>query len=1406
MANHDRPLRWLLPVAGICTIGAWIGIVLASVPEWPALLALAAVTLGAVATCVGWSWSRIHSAKHLRQAELRIAEARRQSIDVLESITDAFFTVDHSWRYTYVNHRWEVTFGKTRKEILGQTLWEVFPKIVGTPIEEDYRRAERDQVPITFEVFSPYVHRWLEVRAFPTRDGLSAYLRDVSERKQSEQALQASEELLRLVTDAAPVLIFYADIDERYRFVNQGYARRWGMPREQIIGKRIAEVIGDTAYHLIRRQVRSVLNGHEVEFEGEIPYDRLGRQFVHFAFAPDRGADGKVRGFVAALTDVTRRRQAEEALLETEASFRQIVESVSDYAIYLLDLDGTVATWNAGAQRIQGYSAEEIIGQHFSRFFHADAQASGLPAEQLRQAATEGQAKSEGWRVRNDGSCFWANDLITALRDTTGNLKGFSVITRDSTERKQAEEALLDAKAELEARVRMRTADLEAAVTSLRQSRERFELAVRGSRDGIWDWDVSTNAVYFSPRWKEMLGYREDEIDNHFEEWERLVHPDDLPAAMHVLTDYLEGRRPDYEVEFRMRHRDGFWRWIYSRGEAVRDETGRPCRMAGSHTDITERKRAEQALRDSQRRFRAIFDQTFQFIGVMSPEGKLLEANRSALEFAGIREKDVLGRYFWETPWWSHSPELQERLKQAITDAVAGKFVRFEASHPGADGRLHYVDFSLKAVRDEAGTVIMLIPEGRDITERKLAEQELQRAKEAAEAASRAKSEFVANMSHEVRTPMNGILNMTQLVLDTPLTRNQRQSLEMVYTSAEGLMTVINDVLDFSKIEAGRLDLDPVDFHLHEMLGDTLQTLALRAHEKGLELACRVAPDVPEIVTADPTRLRQVLVNLVGNAIKFTEQGEVVLTVRKGEGEGRQPLADATAPTLSESCLLHFEVSDSGIGIPTEKQRLIFEPFTQADGSTTRRHGGTGLGLTISARLVDLMGGRLLVASEPGRGSTFHFAVPLGLPRRPPSRILPPLITLPAGMPILVVDDNAVNRHILLEMLEAWGLRPTAVSGAETALEELERAASAGEPFPMVLLDAMMPGVDGFSLLEEMRRRPRIAGATVMMLSSADRQGDSERCQRLGLSAYLLKPIKPSELRRALAEAIHGLPMEQSPERPRTTSTIESPKRCLRVLLAEDNPVNQRVVQQLLQLRGHTVTVVGDGAAAIEAVRKATYDVVLMDVQMPGMDGFEATIALRAAEVDMGRRVPVVALTAHAMKGDRERCLAAGMDEYLSKPIQPADLYRVVESLGGRAEPPPFDRRVLGKLANDSALVAELAGLFCCDCPKQMASIRAALDRDDSRALRDAAHGLKGAAMTLGAAEVTNQAARLERCGKTGEMAEARLALPELEAAVEKLVQALRELTEGTGDSTSADPGGCEAPPGPSISHSAATE
>ncbi|MGQ0737149.1 MAG: response regulator [Acidobacteriota bacterium] len=787
-----------------------------------------------------------------------------------------------------------------------------------------------------------------------------------------------------------------------------------------------------------------------------------------------------------------------------------------------------------------------------------------------------------------------------------------------------------------------------------------------------------------------------------------------------------------------------------------------------------------QELAASEERYRTLVRRSPTAVYQTTLDGVVQECNDAFARLLGYADREECLAGIVTTDHVSAAD--RRRLLTALQQN--GTVSDFEIPVRKRDGSTIWVLENATLLPSIAGARVMFEGTLIDITDRKHASAALAHAVVAAEGAARAKTEFLANMSHEIRTPMNGIIGMTELALNTRLTYEQREYLRTVQSSADALLRLINDILDFSKIEAGKLAIDELTFDLSDLIDKAVAVQAPVAHAKGLELAVHVAADLPGTLIGDPGRLRQVLLNVLSNAIKFTERGEVVLTV-------------TAAAHQDIGVVVEFAVRDTGIGIAPGKQSMIFDAFTQEDASTTRRYGGTGLGLAITAQLIKLMGGTILVESAPGQGSIFRVTLPFREGANPASSAVSPSEAVLVGMPVLVVDDNATNRRILRDMLASFGMSPTVVESAEAAIRVLERASVEGRPCGLALVDYQMPDVDGLELARRIAKAGGRAPTVVMMLSSAGGQRD-EGAAAAGVSAWLTKPIRQSALKDALLAVLAGnQPRADPSDEPPKSAQAGSAAQGARILVAEDNHANRRMVTVMLEQAGHTVHAVENGRQAVEAWGHGGFDVVLMDVQMPEMDGFEATSAIRSAEASTGSHVPIVALTAHALKGDRELCLAAGMDHYLSKPLRSDHLLAMVRqiirfkaqpstsgstSAASTPNPAPMwlDRHhILARLGGNGALLDELINIFVAESPSMLASLRQSVESHDAAGVQAHAHLLKGSVVSFGPGPAMDALQALENIGQTHQLSDGHLLLACVEEEVRRLRSALHALTSG---------------------------
>ncbi len=1084
--------------------------------------------------------------------------------------------------------------------------------------------------------------------------------------QQAQQALQSERALSRSFIDCLPVC--FVLVDQAGKFL------RWNARIEQVLHYSAAELLSITAFDTIAEEGREPMRG-KIEEAFASGFSDLetalltkeGLKIPYYLTSAALLVEGKP--CIAGVgIDLSARKAAEEQLRQSEARYRLLFER-SLAGIFRYRMDKGVVDCNEAAARILGHSSPQgFLGSDVSRIF-----ASPQDVEYANQSlSTNGLLNNfEVCLRRADGSPVWVLENVTVTEHRQGQPFAIEGTFIDITERRRAEEALHDSEQRIALKNRLASicltvpddemyGEVLSVVLEVMQSSqglfgyidEEGALVVPSLTRDVWEkCAVANKSLRFPPEiwggiWGRSLQEKRALCSNLPGKVPQghvaisrclsvpIVHNQALVGLLLVANKSADYDQSDLELLQRM------------------VDFLAPVLHARLQRDAQERarKRAEDALRVSEARFRALVENILESIFVVNEEGVITYAGPSAPQVVGYSVEEIQGQNVLELV----HPEDQARTRALFAQILQNPSVPYRGEcqwRHKLDWR--WYDFTAQNLLHDPSVHGVLI-NSRDVTERKHVMIELQKAKEAADAANRAKSEFLANMSHEIRTPINGILGMTELALDTDLTSEQREYLVMAKQSSEVLLEVINDILDFSKVESGKLDLECIEFVLGDCIAQEMNALTVLAHNKGLELAYRIAPEIPACVAGDPGRLRQIILNLVNNAIKFTERGEVVVYVDQ-------------ASSAEHSVELHFRVVDTGIGIAADKQSLLFQAFSQADTSISRKFGGTGLGLAICARLVGLMGGRIWLESRESVGSTFHFIIPFG--------IAPPLPPEPAPVdlrqvPILIVDDNATNRQILSEYAAGWGMRPQSVENSEAALEALRLAHCAGASFRVLLIDRRMPGVDGFTLAERVQRDPQLAGPIIMMLTSDGQRGDGARCREMGICVYLVKPIHRPDLLRAVRMAL-GQDPGHHPSLITRHSLRES-RRKLSILVAEDNAVNRTVTVSFLQKMGHAVTVAEDGEQALALAQAQSFDLAFLDVRMPKLDGLAATAELRRRECEQGGHLPVIAMTASVLSEDRQRCFAAGMDGYIAKPVEFDALQEEIERFSSaRAAPQP---------------------------------------------------------------------------------------------------------------------------------------
>ncbi len=1148
--------------------------------------------------------------------------------------------------------------------------------------------------------------------------------------------------LFRQMADAIPQPILVLDRTGRLVLVNRCLEQLFKREAQTLIGQPATNLLPNLWAHFgeevdetrleehceplsIAREV-DVLTCDGVPLHAEVQFNPIQTDHGFYIFG--------------SITDVTDRRQAVDALRDNEAEYRSLLESLPINVIRK-DRHGRLSFVNGLYCKTMKRSAEELIGKTDFDLFPREL-AEKYTSDDTR-IMSEGIVLEDIERHRRaDGPDLFVHVLKSPVLNADGEIVGLQGMFWDVTDRKQAEE-------------------------SLRESETRLRAIVNSTLDCIVTADSEGRIVEFNPAAVRTFGWTKDEAigqDIH----ELLFPPESQERQKANTNRYASGRGEGslfgQRVEQSAIRKNGE-RFIAEMAMQGGSLQGRPVFIFFIR-DITERKKAEQALNHERYLLHSLMNNLPDHIYFKDRASRFTRVSRALAERFGLKHpRDAEGKTDADFFSSVHAKEAlaDERQVMETGEPILSK----EEKETWNDGSITWASTTKLPLYDHDGQITGTFGISTDITRQQMAAEALREAKEAAEAANRAKSDFLANMSHEIRTPMNAIIGMTELVLDTSLTPAQRDYLSTVWESGEALLSLLNDILDFSKIEAGKLDLERTEFSLRECLGDTMKSLALRAHRKGIEIAFHVDVDLQDTYRGDPTRLRQIIVNLVGNAIKFTEQGEVVLDVSSGESPDAE-IEPAGKHTLQ------FSVRDTGIGIPQKKMKSIFEAFEQADTSTTRRFGGTGLGLTISSRLVDLMGGKITVTSTVGEGSTFTFTAQFeAIPEE--SRFTDRMPAMVGGTRVLIVDDNDTNRLILKEMVSNWDMKPVCVAGAEEAIDAIREAHRDGNSFGLVLSDVNMPDVDGFQLAKRIKDDTELGSTVIMMLTSGDRPGDVLRCENLGAAAYLMKPIKQSELFDAIISAMGVIAPEDEQEMAKSRVMDEHPP--LNVLLAEDSIANQKLAVGVLRKWGHKVTVANNGREALDQVPTGhAFDLILMDVQMPEMDGLKATRAIRAREAETGGpHTPIIAMTAHAMKGDQELCLSAGMDAYVAKPVRARKLHETISQMlelmpsqQAAANPAPAvsqessviehqnsnsENRLdwsyaLENVDHDEELLREVLDAFLVEGPQKLDEAQQAMAATDAVTLQRAAHTIKGALRIFGEPDVMQTAEDLEMAGK----------------------------------------------------------
>ena len=1316
-----------------------------------------------------------------KQTEKELRESEKKYRNILENIEDSYLEVDLKGIFKYFNPSFCKMLGCSKEELSGKNYFEFLDEKNAEKVFKIFHDVYNTGKPFTGATWEftrkDGGERCSEVSISLIMNeknepvGFRGFGRDITDRRESEAALHQAKKEWEQTFDAVQDLIMIIDHNHRIIRANKPMADRVGMSPEEMIGQTCYEIVHGTDKPLDVCPHSLMLKDHGFH-SVEVREERLGGDFVVDVSPIMLSKDG-LMGSVHVAHDITQRKKAEKILAQNESRFRDISLSMADW-IWEIDINGRYIFSAGNSKKTLGYETDELLGKTPFDFMPKDEALKIKKRFMEIITAKQPIVDLKNWNLRKDGTrvCLLTNGV--PVFDDKGEFIGYRGVDKDITKDLEIEE-------------------------KLKQSLKITEKIIENIPIGMVIVGENKVIQRINNAALAMTGYdTKEEIVGH------ICHKSICPAKKDKCPITDLGQTVDRSEKTIIR-KDGVQVPVY--------KTALPLEIDGQDViieafmDITILKEAENALLESREKLRIVMETIVDPVVVYDDQGKVTYLNPAFTRVFGWRFDELLGQRIDFVP----DEEMPETQK-AIARVFQGEYLSgFECRRRTRNGTPIEVRIGAALLLDTQAKPNGIVVNFQDITQEKAAQnklsqmnQELEKAIEQAntmahraEIANNAKSEFLANMSHEIRTPLNGVIGMTGLLLDTNLTNDQRHYANIIRNSGESLLGVINDILDFSKIEAGKLEIESINFDLRSMLDNFASTMSLHIQKKNLEFLCAASPDVPALIQGDPGRLRQILTNLVGNALKFTSKGEISV---------RSYLEKETEKDVT----LLFSIKDTGIGIPKEKHDLLFQSFTQADSSTTRKFGGTGLGLTISKKLCEMMGGRIGLNSEAGKGAEFWFTARFKKQEEPEYPVIPAQSSDMKGYHILVVDDNVTNREILLGQLGSWGIRIKEAEDGPEALRELYQAGKDKDLFQIAILDMQMPGMDGLTLGKIIKSDDKLKSVHLVMMTSMGQVGDARRFEKAGFVAYLSKPVGHSDLFDCLATIISGRSKPQVKKSIITRHTVrEMQRKKIRILLAEDNITNQQVATGILKKFGLiNVKTVLNGALAVKEFETSVFDLVFMDIQMPEMDGHEATRQIRKIEsASNKKRVPVIAMTAHAMKEDRDKCMAAGMDDYISKPIDPKALSEALErwlpketgasnaSAGESSPPAPepgqtlkqeiksedhlmvFDKTALmERLMDDMELFETVISGFLDDMPKQIEALTKHINQKNTEDAGKQGHQIKGASGNVGADALRKIASEIEIAGKAGDSDILILLLPRLEEAFDQLKKAMEEI------------------------------